>query len=934
MKKKISYIKFVKSWGLILLLSLGISIISIDVIRTYREFNTRVDKMRVDYIEQQKEMVKREANRFVDELAGAKQRETNLAKDKVKHRVLDAYNIVKNIYLQNKSDKTDAEIQKVIIDALREMRFSGGNGYYFVISLDGIKLLSTYNPMLEGTSILEDKDVDGKYLIKDMISIARDAGEGFYNYSWVKPGAIGDHHKKTSFIKLFEPYGWIVGAGFYQADVESHLQQLFVEKVSETYYGKNGYFFAHTWQGMTLAHGTQPELTGVNMWDAEDGRGVKLVQNLITVSQSKNGGYVKYWWRKPDTQEERPKITFALGLRDWQCYLATGVYLDDIDPVIADQQLILIGHIKEKLTLFITFITVTIILFLLFFNRVNVKLEKDLSQFITFFKSATKANKEIDNKFIRFSEFDQMANSANEMLRDKMHAEKMLEDEKEQLAVTLRSIADGVITTDTEGHVELMNTVAEELTGWCNKDAKGKMLAEVFNVIDEETREIVDNPVSQVLELGYNVDIKKHTVLISKDGVECDIADSAAPIRGADSGIHGVVLVFRDVTDQKKAENLLFNAKKLESIGILAGGIAHDFNNVLTGIFGNIELAKHKLPEDHEAYAYVETAELALERATSLTKQLLTFAKGGDPVLAAVSLQEVITASVKFNMSGSNVKVCLKLPDDLWQIKADKGQLNQVIANLSINAQQAMQDGGSLYIEAENIKDIADSAVPQLVGDFVKIVIRDEGCGISTKDLEKIFDPYFSTKQTGNGIGLATVRSIVMRHDGHINVDSAINVGTTFTIFWPVEELEEEEVRTTQISIPDNSESILGHILVMDDEELIQKISTAMLKGCGYTSDVAIDGVEALEKYKAAKKDGTPFDIVIMDLTIPGGMGGKVAIDEFLAVDLDVKVIVSSGYSVDPIMANYGDYGFKGRLVKPFRIKDIARELAHVMKMG
>ncbi|MCK5529455.1 MAG: cache domain-containing protein, partial [Kiritimatiellae bacterium] len=577
MKKKISYIKFVKMWGLILLLSLGISIISIDVIRTYQEFNIRAEKMRTDYIEQQKQVIRREAGNLLEDITRSRRRQIRLYKAEVKTRVLEVYSIAQNIYHEHKGGKTDAEIKKLIADAVLDIISEDENVTYFMVTLDGTELVPVYNPDVDGANVLEYQDVAGKYVIKDMISIVKESGDGFYESQGGKPGESKSDFKKISSVKLFEPYGWMIGADFYLYDIEEYLKELFIEQVNDTHYGQNGYFFSHNWQGITLAHGSQPELAGADMWEAQGGHGIKLVQKLITVSQSKTGGYVKYWWRKPDTQEDRPKITFAVGIRDWQCYLATGVYLDDIDPVIADQQALLVEHIKEKLILFITFVTITIILFLIFFNRVNAKLEKDLSQFITFFKSAAKANKEIDNRFIRFAEFDQMANSANEMLRDKIYAEKMLEDEKEQLAVTLRSIGDGVITTDTEGRVELMNTVAEELTGWRNKDAKGKMLAEVFRIIDEETRGIVDNPVSQVLELGSTVDIKQHTVLVSKSGAECDIADSAAPIRGSDSSIHGVVLVFRDVTEQKKAENLLFNAKKLESIGILAGGIAHDF---------------------------------------------------------------------------------------------------------------------------------------------------------------------------------------------------------------------------------------------------------------------------------------------------------------------------------------------------------------------
>ena len=934
MKKKISYIKFIKLWGLVLLLLLGISIISIDVISTYHDFNIRIEKMRSDYIEQQKLMVKREADRFLESIRSERITCVRSAKEVIKSRISDAYGIAHNIYQQNKVDKTEAEIKKMIIDALRTIRFAKGTGYYFMYSLDGTKVLCTHEPQLEGKNYLDVTDADGKYFVKDMISIVERDGEGFYEFCAHKPSADGNDFKKISYIKLFEPYSWVIATGLYTDDIEEQVKKSFLEQVNETHYGINGYFIAGNWQGVTLAHGSQAELIGTDMWDVEDIKGTKLVQKLIAVAKSKNGGYVKYWWRKPDSREAQEKITFAVGLREWEYYLATGVYLDDIEPVIAIQQSALNDQVKTKLILFITFITVTIILFLILFNRVSVILDKDFSQFISFFKRAVHSNVPVDHEKIRFSEFDELANSANAMLQDKILVRRELRDEKEQLAVTLRSIGDGVITTDTVGRVELLNTVAENITGWSTQDAVGKMLSEVFRIIHEETREIVDNPVNQVLANGHIVEIANDSVLISRDGTEYYISDSAAPIKDTDSNIRGVVLVFRDVTAQKKSESALFNVKRLESIGILAGGIAHDFNNVLTGLFGNIELAKGKLSKSHSAYPYIETAEQALERATNLTKQLLTFAKGGVPILAAVSLQEVVTESVKFNLSGSNVKVDFNLPDNLWAVKADKGQLNQVMANLAINAKQAMPAGGCLYISAENIKDLCDTSDSDLTGDFVKLIIQDDGCGIKSKDLGKIFDPYFSTKQSGSGLGLATVHSIIVRHKGHIHVDSIPGEGTVFTILLPVEKDINEQVISTKINIPKNQETIFGNVLIMDDEAIIITISTEMLKACGYTSDYALDGTAALEKYLAAEKDGTPFDMVIMDLTIPGGMGGKDAIDKFLAVNPDVKVIVSSGYSVDPVLANYGDYGFKGRLIKPFKMHELARELAHVLQMS
>ena len=394
-----------------------------------------------------------------------------------------------------------------------------------------------------------------------------------------------------------------------------------------------------------------------------------------------------------------------------------------------------------------------------------------------------------------------------------------------------------------------------------------------------------------------------------------------------------VVVTVRDITEHMKMEAEILKVRKLESIGVLAGGIAHDFNNILSGLFGNIELAKMKLTKEHAAYHNIQIAIQAFDRATQLTQQLLTFAKGGTPQLEAASMKQIIRESIDLNLSGSNVRSVLNLSDNLWQVNVDKGQISQVISNLTINAKQSMPNGGTLTIDAENVKDIKSNARKNLSGDYLKITIMDEGVGITHKNIEQIFDPYFTTKQSGSGLGLATVHSIITKHNGHISLESQVGKGTTFTIYLPADKNFLDLADTTQTCIVGESKFCSGHLLVMDDDEAVRELLSDMLESYGYTVDLAADGKEALNKYLTASKNNNSFDVVIMDLTIPGGMGGKEAIAKFTEMDPQVKVIVSSGYSTDPIMANYDDYGFSGRLAKPFKLADMGKEISRVMAL-
>ncbi|MFT7685466.1 MAG: signal transduction histidine kinase/ActR/RegA family two-component response regulator [Candidatus Azotimanducaceae bacterium] len=381
--------------------------------------------------------------------------------------------------------------------------------------------------------------------------------------------------------------------------------------------------------------------------------------------------------------------------------------------------------------------------------------------------------------------------------------------------------------------------------------------------------------------------------------------------------------------DQQIEEELL-KLRKLASVAILAGGIAHDFNNILTGVFGNLEMAKLNLPPAHVAYQYILTANQSMERATNLTRQLLTFAKGGEPLLEIMDIRSIIYESVRLSLSVSGVKVTLALEDDLWMINADKGQLSQVITNLIINADQAMPEGGTLTIEASNIEELADDFRPHLSGSFICIKIIDDGVGISKEQQKTIFDPYFTTKEAGSGLGLATTQSIITKHNGRVSVKSDLGKGATFSIYLPAT----SEAQIVDELLLNNKKSLAqysGYILFMDDEEAILDVSVRMLKSLGYSVETAIDGEQAIEKYINADRSGRPFDLVIMDLSVPNGMGGEKAVKELLGINPEVKVIVSSGYSNGNVLSNYADYGFKGRITKPYRMKTLESELFKVL---
>lgn len=511
-------------------------------------------------------------------------------------------------------------------------------------------------------------------------------------------------------------------------------------------------------------------------------------------------------------------------------------------------------------------------------------------------------------------------------IKERKQVEEALRESEENLRITLNSIGDAVISTDTAGNITRMNMVAETLTGWQQHEAVGKPLTAVFHIIHEQTRAMVENPVEKVLKARKIVGLANHTVLVAKDGVEYQIADSGAPIWDGEGNIMGVVLVFRDVTEQLETAQELLKVKKLESVGVLAGGIAHDFNNLLTGLFGNIELARMFLSENHKSYKFLKAAEDSMENAVNLTKQLLTFARGGDPIKQTLSIGEMLVETAKFSMHGSQAKLQTAIDPDLWPVQADKGQLSQVISNLIINAQQAMPNGGQITVTADNVKNLDER--------YIRIMIQDEGIGIAPQHRDKIFDPYFSTKEKGNGLGLAMTHSIINKHEGRITVDSQPGQGAVFTIYLPaVEKMAEEPVVQPEREDPALF-SLCDRVLIMDDDEVVRQMLGKMLNQLGYKVSYSVDGKEAVAKYRAAWIDGSPYDVVITDLTIPGGMGGQAAAQEILRINPHAKIIVSSGYATDPILANYEAYGFMGMVVKPYHFSELQAVLQQTLSSG
>ncbi len=483
-----------------------------------------------------------------------------------------------------------------------------------------------------------------------------------------------------------------------------------------------------------------------------------------------------------------------------------------------------------------------------------------------------------------------------------------------------------------EGHNDYINPQYTNITGWTINELNTMSKDEFASLFHPEERYLVFAHMEMIIQDKNQDSLEIEYRFKRKDGrwIWC-LSRDAAFHRDSDGSLISFIGTFLDITKRKQTEKELQKMNKLKSVGILAGGIAHNFNNILMGLFGNISIAKSYLKKDQLAFQHLEEAEESMNRTIRLTKQLLIFSKGGEPVKEEANLNELVKEIVRFDLSSSNVKPVFGLASDLWLAKVDKGQIQQVFSNLTINADQAMPNGGHIYIILENA-EISPKSIPNLKSEkYIKVTVRDEGPGIKKKHLEQIFDPYYTTKQAGSGLGLTIVYSIIDKHGGKISVNSQLGQGTTFTFYLPAS-LSKQLAKTKKVTIEDLRGEKESKVLVMDDEEIICKVASSMLEKEGYEVKTASHGEQALIVYKEAMDSSNPFELVILDLTIHGGMGGLETMEHLLAIDPQATVVVSSGYSNNSALSRYKTYGFKDILPKPYTFYQLQNVLNRVLK--
>ena len=937
MKQKRQLTRTIQVWGILLIIGIAGSITTIDIIGSYRDFKLNSELIRKDYIAGQKKIIQQEVIDVVELIAYEKSQSEVVTKKKIQERTYEAYSIAQNIYQHYKIDKSTTEIQTMIMEALRPIRFADGSGYFFATSLDGIERLSADKPDMEGMNLMEVQDTRGKYVIRDMIAIAQQAGEGFYEYHWTKPDTAGNDFKKLSFVKLFEPYNLFIGTGLYVGDVEKQIQADLLETIGRIRFGedKDGYIFVVSYDGTTLMNDTQRNLIGKNIWNLTDPNGVKVIQEERKAIENPQGDFIYYTWSKPSSKNPSPKTSFMKGVKDWEWMVGAGVYLDDVETEIALKQAELSKQIQKKIFMFSICSLIIIAFFLFIFNRLSRILKNDSCVLISFFKQAAFSDESIDRDLVHFEELDQLAENANKMLQEKIEAEKQLK----MLKVFSESSNQGMGWATLDGNIEYVNPALTALFGENDQNTPIGKNVIVTYYPEKEQQRLEEEILPRVLEDGSWTG---ELMLQKRNGEEIPTYNNLFLILDKASEPVFFANIVTDISESKKAEkekeNLtekLHIAQKMESIGLMAGGVAHDLNNILSGIICYPELMLHDLPPDSDLRTPLEAIQQSGQKAATVVADLLTVARG----VASIRENHDLNTLVRKYLDSpeyQNLRTLHPNTTCRHQLNSTKSiiscspvHVQKCLMNLVTNGCEAITDTGTVTVSTSNQHVDAKAAGKNDMeaGKYVVLTVEDTGTGIAAKDLEHIFEPFYTKKnmgKSGSGLGLAVVWNTMEDHKGKVFVESG-EKGTCFYLYFPEsdrDKVQQAEENATEEKLTGKNE----HILIVDDESDLRNIAQQMLTNLGYRVDAVKSGEAAIEFLQQK-----PVDLLLIDMLMEPGMSGRQTYEAITKLYPNQKAVIASGFSETEDVRATLQLGAGEFIKKPYSTKQLARAIKKVL---
>lgn len=888
-----------------------------------KELRIKKEEIRQTYLSNRKSIIEDEVKYVIDYIEFKKEELNKRVKIEVQKRTEEAYRIAQYIYEQNKDKAKLTEIEKLIHDALYAVSWHDGKGYYFAENMVGIEKINRNNPELEGQNIIDLKDSNGKFIVKEILAVARsEKKEGFCSYHWNKPEYPEELVPKISYVKYFEPLDWVLGNGMYLIDEELRIQQEILNFIEKMRFPGDRYVFIGTWEGNILSMPAK----GRNMWDITDANGVKIVQELIE-SAKNGGGFVHYVMPKFKGQRPDLKISYSAPIREWQWYVGTGIYVDTIENEIIRQQDTFNKSVQKVIIqtalVLVLFLLISYLLIWLFAKKIR----KNFVLFDEFFQNSADNQLVIPQEKVYFREFQSLALSANQMVENRQNAVAAQEKSEDRFRRILENIKDFYFESGLDGSLSYCSPSVLEVFGYSQEE----LISENTNILyrnPSDRQHLLESLQRNGRIRDYELPLKKKNGDIFEASVNADIAyddeHQASEIRGT----------IRDVTITNRTKEQRQRSKKMEAIGLMAGGVAHDLNNILSGVIGYPELLLQTLPSDSDLRKPIQAIHESGQRAATVVADLLTVARGAATIREVRNLNKLI-------QEYTDSPECHKLKE-LYPAITIQSQFNAIhstiscspvhvkkcLMNIVQNAAEAIEDQGTINVSTKNqtIDQSSDLKHEIEAGEYIILSIHDSGPGISETDLKHIFEPFYSKKimgRSGTGLGLAVVWNTMEDHKGKVFVESSSR-GTCFYLYFPLNQEFQgaQSEREKTVRHTHNSE----HILVVDDEPQLRDIASQMLQSFGYIVNTVSSGELAVQFVRE-----NPVDLIILDMLMEPGMNGQQTYEEIIKLRPDQKAIVASGFSKsDDVKAaiKLGAYGF---LKKPYSDVELSQMVNHAL---
>lgn len=860
------------------------------------DIKTHASSVRENYMKSQKMLLKSQVDNLIETVEIQKADAEIILKKEIKERVYEAHKTASLIYEKNHNKVSTEELYTLIHDALWYREWDNGTGYIFAEYLNGVEYINRNNSELEGKNIINLQDDKGTYLVKDIINTAKTKGEGYCTYYWNVPGTPGVFTKKISFVKIFKPLGIVIGSGKYLEQVEEKIKKEVVAVISRIEFGDGGYFFAGQWDGLSLSGPS----VGKNMYNIEDPNGVKIVQELINVSK-KGGGFVEYVMPRLEGYRPSPKLSYANAVKDWNWYIGAGKYVDEIEEFIMESEAknnkAIYKAVRNILVLYLIIVLSGLILIKWF----SEKIDRNISVFKKAFRTADIGKGYINSDLISFSEFYEIAESAERMFARQERADKALEESEEKFKELIENAHIPIMIMDSLGNIVYLNSEFSKLFGYQIEDIPTKEKWIDLACTEEIQVGKIKNYCQALFDFTQDVEADNQLNIYCKNKTEIKTIDVASSVIG-----DRVLFTLIDITERlntEKEKKLLEQQKnryqKMKAIGLMAGSVAHDLNNILSGIVGYPEVILADMEKDNPIYKPLQLIKESAFRASAVVADLLTVARGVASKKETADLNVIIKdflkspEYLKIKSGHPGIKVTTKIDKNLSPVLCSQIHIKKTLMNLLSNAFEAIDNKGQIEITTLNI--IFDKNVKTYkdikAGEYSMFSVADNGKGVSNDDLDRIFEPFYSKKvmgRSGTGLGLSIVWNTVEDHNGFIDVKSS-SKGSCFTVYLPSSrEKVEEKIEVPIKDFSGNGESVL----IIDDEEGQRTISAALLEKLNYKPHAVSSGEEALEYLNKEK-----YDVILLDMIMGSGMNGYETYKQILEIHNSQKAVIASGFA-------------------------------------